>query len=176
MSVLASGPGDEYVAAAAEGVPEVAKGDEADDVLLAGGSGIARAAECGDGGGDGAGGGGGGDGVGGDKPEYGGADGGVRVRERGVGGEMEGWDRRGVWWGGPTPETGSAQLYRDMFGVVVVRDRHRPCWVLAESHTRCGRHWDSHSDHFLHVHCPHGSCWLCLCQSKLFLLPPRFSS
>ena len=132
LPLLAAGPGDEHAAAAAAGVPEVAEGDEAANVLLPGGGGAARAAERGDGGGDGDGGGGGGDGVGGDEPEHDGADGGVRVRvreRRRV--DMEGGDGRGVRWAGATDETGSAELYRDMLGVVVVRDRHGPCWVLA---------------------------------------------
>lgn len=61
----------------------------------------------------------------------------------------DGWDSiwRSVWWDRAINEVGSAQLLGNLFRVVVVRDCDTHGWVFAESHTRCGRHWDYDSDY-----------------------------
>lgn len=105
-----------------------AGGDETDDVVQPGGSNVPCAAELLDGGGEGDGGEGCGNGFGGDEPAHDGADDGLRVRVREEVGvdEMEGSGGRG----GAADETGGAELFGDMFGVVVVRDSDGSCWLL----------------------------------------------
>lgn len=121
LPLLPPGPVNEYVAAAAAGVPEVAERDEAADVLHPGGSGLPRAAESCPGEANGAGSPRGGSGVGAHESQHGGAHGGVRVVGEGNDGvEMDGWDWRGVWWTWPTVEAGGAELLGYMFGMVVV--------------------------------------------------------
>lgn len=120
-------PFNKHPFAAIEGVFEVAESGEADDVLFFDCGGVSCAVELLAGGGDGVGGGRSSDGVGDDEFEYGGVDGRVCVgveEEDGSGGDGGGISVvrvvAVVVRGGGTDESGGAELFGDMFGVVVV--------------------------------------------------------